>query len=62
MNRFKELGIQLLALEKERPYVDLPRALMAIRFNEYFIATQFHPEADATGMKLMLQREIKKTR
>jgi GMP synthase-like glutamine amidotransferase len=60
MNRFKELGIQLLALEKERPYVDLPRALMAIRFNEYFIATQFHPEADATGMKLMLQREHKK--
>ncbi|MDB5288142.1 MAG: synthase [Mucilaginibacter sp.] len=60
ISRFKELGIQLLALEKERPHVDLPRALMAIRFNEYFIATQFHPEADATGMKLMLQREHKK--
>jgi GMP synthase-like glutamine amidotransferase len=60
MNRFKELGIELLALEKERPYVDLPRALMAIRFNEYFMATQFHPEADAAGMKLMLQRQDKK--
>jgi GMP synthase-like glutamine amidotransferase len=60
ISRFKELGIELLAIEKERPYVDLPRALMAIRFNEYFIATQFHPEADATGMKLMLQREHKK--
>ncbi|MFA6084411.1 type 1 glutamine amidotransferase [Mucilaginibacter sp.] len=60
MDRFKELGMEILALEKERPYVDLPRALMAIRFNEYFIATQFHPEADAIGMKLLLQRGDKK--
>lgn len=60
MDRFKELGMELLALEKERPYVDLPRALMAIRFNEYFFATQFHPEADAYGIKTMLLREDKK--
>jgi GMP synthase-like glutamine amidotransferase len=58
--RIKELDMQLLALEKERPYVDLPRAMMAIRFNPYFFATQFHPEADATGIKLMLEREDKK--
>lgn len=60
MNRINELGIEILAIEKERPYVDLPRALMAIRFNEYFIGTQFHPEADAIGMKLMLERVQKK--
>lgn len=58
--RFKELGMELLAVEKERPYVDLPRAMMAIRFNPYFFATQFHPEADASGIKLMLEREEKK--
>ena len=58
--RFSDLGMQLLAIEKERPHVDLPRALMAIRFNEYFISTQFHPEADAAGMKVYLSKEEKK--
>jgi GMP synthase-like glutamine amidotransferase len=60
MERFNELGMELLALEKERPHVNLPRAMMAIRFNEYFFATQFHPEADASGIKTMLLREDKK--
>jgi GMP synthase-like glutamine amidotransferase len=58
--RFTELGMQLLAIEKERPYVDLPRAMMAVRFNEYFISTQFHPEADAAGMQLLLSKDDKK--
>jgi GMP synthase-like glutamine amidotransferase len=58
--RFTELGMQLLAIEKERPYVDLPRAMMAIRFNEYFIGTQFHPEADAQGMKMHLMNDDRK--
>ncbi|WP_431199925.1 glutamine amidotransferase-related protein [Mucilaginibacter sp. P19] len=58
--RFKELGMQLVAIEKERPHVDLPRAMMAIRYNDYFFATQFHPEADAGGMKGMLLREEKR--
>jgi hypothetical protein len=52
--------MQLLAIEKERPHVDLPRAMMAIRFNEYFIGTQFHPEADAAGIKTLLLKEDKK--
>ncbi len=58
--RFTDLGMQLLAIEKERPYVDLPRAMMAIRFNDYFFATQFHPEADAKGVKSLLLKEEKK--
>jgi GMP synthase-like glutamine amidotransferase len=58
--RFTDLGMQLLAIEKERPHVNLPRALMAIRFNEYFISTQFHPEADAIGMQAYLSKEDKK--
>jgi hypothetical protein len=33
---------------------------MAIRFNRYFIGTQFHPEADAIGMSMYLQTEEKK--
>jgi GMP synthase-like glutamine amidotransferase len=59
-DRIEKLGMNILAMEKERPYVDLPRAIMALRFNKYFFATQFHPEADAHGMSLMLQRDDKK--
>jgi GMP synthase-like glutamine amidotransferase len=58
--RFMDLDMQLLAIEKERPYVDLPRAMMAIRFSDYFFATQFHPEADAIGVKSLLLTEEKK--
>ncbi|MEI9933338.1 MAG: hypothetical protein WDM71_00415 [Ferruginibacter sp.] len=39
-----------MAIEKERPHVALPRAIMAVRFNDYMIGFQFHPEADAVGM------------
>lgn len=55
-----KLGASLLAIEKERPHIPLERAIMAIRFNEYMIGTQFHPEADASGMSMYLQREDKK--
>ena len=34
--------------------------MMAIRFSEYFFSTQFHPEADAKGISMLLQREEKK--
>ena len=53
-------GATILAIEKERPHVLLERAIMAVRFNEYMIGTQFHPEADAVGMSLHLQTEEKK--
>lgn len=54
------IGATILAIEKERPHVPLERAIMAVRFNEYMIGTQFHPEADAIGMTMYLQREDKK--
>jgi GMP synthase-like glutamine amidotransferase len=54
------MGGQVLAIEKERPHVPLERAVMAVRFNDYMIGTQFHPEADAQGMSVYLQREDKK--
>ena len=58
--QFTGLGMQLLAIEKKRPHIDLPRAVMAVRYSEYFIGTQFHPEADAAGMKLLLSKPEKK--
>jgi GMP synthase-like glutamine amidotransferase len=58
--RFIDLGMQLLAIEKERPHVDLPRAMMAIRFSDYFFSTQFHPEADAKGIRTLLLKDEKK--
>jgi len=58
--RLRELGAKILAIEKNRPHVPYERAIMAIRFNDYFIGTQFHPEADAIGMRLYLQTEEKK--
>ena len=54
------MGATILAIEKKRPHVPFERAIMAVRFNEHFIGTQFHPEADAIGMSMYLQREDKK--
>lgn len=59
-DRIKEMGGKILAIEKERPHVPFERAIMAIRFNDYFIGTQFHPEADPCGMSMHLQKEDKK--
>lgn len=50
----------ILAIEKERPHVQLQRAIMAVRFNDFMIGTQFHPEADAVGMSIYLQIPEKK--
>ena len=54
------MGGTILAIEKNRPHVPLERAIMAIRFNENMIGTQFHPEADAIGMLLYLKTPEKK--
>ncbi|HRI21252.1 MAG TPA: GMP synthase [Panacibacter sp.] len=59
-NRLREMGAVILAIEKKRPHVPFERAIMAVRFNDWFIGTQFHPEADAIGMTMYLQREDKK--
>lgn len=59
-NRLMEMGSTILAIEKERPHVPYERAIMAIRFNDYMIGTQFHPEADAVGMSLHLRTDEKK--
>ncbi len=56
----QKLGASILCIEKSRPHVPYERAIMGIRFNEYMIGTQFHPEADASGMTLHLQTEEKR--
>ncbi|MBV9988242.1 MAG: GMP synthase [Chitinophagaceae bacterium] len=59
-SRIRRMGARILAIEKNRPHVPYERAIMAIRFSDHFIGTQFHPEADAVGMQMYLQREDKK--
>lgn len=59
-NKLSAMGSAILCIEKERPHVQLERAIMAVRFNECMVGTQFHPEADAIGMSMYLQREDKK--
>jgi homoserine O-succinyltransferase/O-acetyltransferase len=59
-NKLHQMGAGILAIEKERPHIPLERAIMAIRFNENMLGTQFHPEADAVGMSMHLQTADKK--
>lgn len=56
----EKIGAKILAIEKERPSVPLERAIMAIRFSDEIFGTQFHPEADAEGMKRYFLQEEKR--
>jgi homoserine O-succinyltransferase len=60
MDRMKEVGAEILALEKIRPHVPLERAVMGIRLSDEIVGFQFHPEADAEGMKRYFQQEEKR--
>lgn len=55
-----EMDASILAIEKERPNIDLERCIMAFRFSDGCYGLQFHPEASAEGMKLRLQETEKK--
>ena len=43
---FSKKGAKIISLEKIRDHVQFERAIMAVRFSNYFVGTQFHPEAD----------------
>jgi GMP synthase-like glutamine amidotransferase len=58
--RFEELGMKIVAIEKFRPHINLERAIMAIRFSEEIFGTQFHPEADPASMIENLKDEKNK--
>ena len=49
-----DFGARVTAIERERPHVPLERAAMAIRFTPEIFGTQFHPEADESGMQAYL--------
>ena len=57
LKTFKERGATILSLEKIRTHVEYERAIMAVRFSNEFMGTQFHPEADPEGMKSYFQKE-----
>ncbi len=58
--RFRELGAHILCMEKLRPHVHFERAVMAIRFSPEMIGTQFHPEADPSGLLNYFMEEERK--
>ena len=60
IKKIEKIGAKILAIEKERPHVNFERAVMAIRFSDEIIGTQFHPEADALGMLHYMMRADKK--
>jgi GMP synthase-like glutamine amidotransferase len=60
MEAFEKMGAKILAIEQVRTSDSLPRALMAIRFNEYFVGTQFHPEFGPEVMQKRLMMEDNK--
>ena len=47
---FEEHGASILSLEQIRTHIEYERAIMAVRFSDEFVGTQFHPEADPVGM------------
>ncbi len=61
MKKIRAMGGEVLCIEKYRPHVRLERCIMAMRFDAAVFGTQFHPEADATGMSYYLQTEEKKS-
>jgi GMP synthase-like glutamine amidotransferase len=61
-DRFAYTSAEVAAIEKYRPDVPLERCIMSIRFSNQVMGTQFHPEADAMGMKSYLLQEDKKAK
>lgn len=62
LQKMTELGATIMAMEKKREHVPLPRAVMAVRLSDYMYMTQFHPEADAEGMlRLFAKPERRET-
>ena len=49
---------QVLSLEKIRTHVEYERAIMAVRFSDEFVGTQYHPELSAADVGGYLSREI----
>jgi GMP synthase-like glutamine amidotransferase len=57
---FKKKSAQIIALEKIRTHREYERAIMGVRFSEYFVGLQFHPEADALSFVANLKSKEKR--
>ena len=58
---FKKKGAKIISLEKIRDHrAEYERAIMAVRFTEYFVGTQFHPEADPISFISNLKNKEKR--
>lgn len=57
---FAKKGAKILSLEKIRDHVQYERAIMAVRFTDYFVGTQFHPEADPISFIMHLRNKESK--
>jgi len=60
LKKIREMGGDVLCIEKYRPQIKLERCVMAIRFDDAFFGVQFHPEADSSGMLHHMKTEEKK--
>ena len=57
---FKDRGANIISLEKIRTHVEYERAIMAVRFSDEMVGTQYHPEADPEGMLLHFSKNENK--
>jgi homoserine O-succinyltransferase/O-acetyltransferase len=57
---FAKKGAKIISLEKIRDHVQYERAIMAVRFTDYFVGTQFHPEADPISFVTHLRNKTAK--
>ncbi|MBV8327653.1 GMP synthase [Chryseobacterium sp.] len=58
--QLERLGMEIVAIEKFRPHINLERAIMAVRFSEEIFGTQFHPEASPEALIENLKDEKNK--
>ena len=53
---FEEHHADILSIENIHTRIEDEKAIMAVRFSNEFMGTQFHPEADPDGMKEHFQK------
>ncbi|WP_194775934.1 type 1 glutamine amidotransferase [Pararhodonellum marinum] len=57
LKKFRDKGATILALEKIRSHVEYERAIMGVRFSDYIVGIQFHPEADPISFVMHLKKK-----
>ncbi len=61
-DRIEKVGAKVILMEKERPHVTHPQAIMGIRLSNEVVGVQFHPEAEPeTMLEHFLSPHMKET-